>query len=72
MPGPHQHLLFFYRLAINYCTGGYLANSLAVMTDAAHMLTDVTSFGIALLAIALGKQKPSKHLNYGWQRTGKF
>ena len=60
-----------YTLRIHH-TGGYLANSLAVMTDAVHMLTDVASFGISLLAISLGKQKSSKYLTFGWQRAGSY
>jgi zinc transporter 2 len=34
--------------------GGYLANSLAIMTDAAHMLSDVAGFMISYFAISLG------------------
>ena len=34
--------------------GGYLANSLAIMTDAAHMLSDVAGFMISYIAIYLG------------------
>lgn len=31
--------------------GGYLANSLALMTDAAHLLSDLASFCISLFAV---------------------
>ena len=31
--------------------GGYMANSLAIATDAAHLLTDFASFMISLFAI---------------------
>ena len=34
--------------------GGLLAGSLAIMTDAAHMLSDVAGFMISYLAIYLG------------------
>lgn len=34
--------------------GGYLANSLAIMADAAHMLSDIAGFMISYLAIYLG------------------
>ena len=34
-------------------TGGLLANSLAILTDAAHLLCDLASFLIALAALYL-------------------
>lgn len=34
--------------------GGYLAGSLAIMTDAAHMFSDVAGFMISYIAIHLG------------------
>ena len=34
--------------------GGYIANSIAIMTDAAHMLSDISGFMISYLAIYLG------------------
>jgi len=59
---------------VNYLlsVGGYVANSLAVMTDALHMLIDVASFIISLLAIWLGRCKPSKYMTFGWKRAGKL
>ena len=52
--------------------GGYIANSLAIMTDAAHMFTDVMNFGISLLAIWLGKKQSSNSMTFGWQRAGHY
>jgi Co/Zn/Cd efflux system component len=37
--------------------GGYVGKSLAVITDALHMLTDVFSFGLAIYAGVAAKQK---------------
>lgn len=34
--------------------GGYLAHSIAIMTDAAHMFSDVAGFMISYFAIYLG------------------
>ena len=31
--------------------GGYLSNSVAIMTDADHMFSDVTAFVISILSI---------------------
>ena len=58
-------------MIIHYA-GGYFANSLAIMSDAAHMLTDVAGFGISLFAIWLGSKKPSALLTFGWQRAGEI
>ena len=52
-------------------SGGYLSNSLAIMTDAAHLLSDFGSFMISLFALWLGTKKPSKKLSFGWHRAGK-
>uniref|UniRef100_A0A1I8I250 Zinc transporter 2 n=2 Tax=Macrostomum lignano TaxID=282301 RepID=A0A1I8I250_9PLAT len=49
--------------------GGALANSLAIMTDAAHLLTDFASFMISLLAIFLAGRRPSKTYSFGWHRA---
>lgn len=33
--------------------GGYLANSIAIMSDAAHIASDVIGFGISILALRM-------------------
>ena len=50
--------------------GGYLSHSLAIMTDAAHLLSDFGGFMISLFALWLGTRKPSKKLSFGWHRAG--
>jgi len=50
--------------------GGYLANSLAVMTDASHLLTDVSSFLISILALKVAARPISKKMTFGWHRAG--
>jgi zinc transporter 2 len=35
--------------------GGYLAGSLAVMTDAAHLFSDISGFSISILSLYLVK-----------------
>jgi len=34
--------------------GGYIANSLAIMTDAAHLLSDLLGFAISIGALIIG------------------
>ncbi|XP_031553288.1 zinc transporter 2-like [Actinia tenebrosa] len=49
--------------------GGYLSNSLAIMTDAAHMLSDFAGFMISLFAIWVATRPATKKLSYGWYRA---
>jgi solute carrier family 30 (zinc transporter), member 2 len=35
--------------------GGYFANSLAIMTDAAHLFSDLTGFYISILSLKLSQ-----------------
>ncbi|XP_047664061.1 zinc transporter 4 isoform X4 [Tachysurus fulvidraco] len=49
--------------------GGYFAGSLAVMTDAAHLLVDFTSFIISLCSLWLSSRPATQTLNYGWHRA---
>ncbi|CAL8299325.1 unnamed protein product [Lota lota] len=49
--------------------GGYFAGSLAVMTDAAHLLVDLTSFIISLCSLWLSSRPATHTLSYGWHRA---
>uniref|UniRef100_A0A0N5CFD2 Zinc transporter 2 n=1 Tax=Strongyloides papillosus TaxID=174720 RepID=A0A0N5CFD2_STREA len=50
-------------------TGGIIANSLAIMTDAGHMLSDFLSFVISIIAIRLTSLKPTKKYTFGYIRA---
>lgn len=50
--------------------GGYLAHSLAIMTDAAHLLTDVGSMAVSLFSLWVSTRPPTKTMTFGWQRSG--
>jgi cobalt-zinc-cadmium efflux system protein len=49
--------------------GGVAANSLALLADAGHMLTDVAGVGMALLAIWFAGRKPTNGRTYGYLRV---
>ncbi|XP_074543374.1 proton-coupled zinc antiporter SLC30A8-like [Halichoeres trimaculatus] len=49
--------------------GGYFAGSLAVMTDAAHLLVDLISFIISLISLWLSSKPATHKLSYGWHRA---
>lgn len=48
--------------------GGYLSNSLAVTSDAAHMCSDLANFVIGLGAITLADKGVGHKFNYGYRR----
>ncbi|XP_075166360.1 zinc transporter 41F isoform X2 [Haematobia irritans] len=49
--------------------GGYIAGSLAIMTDAAHLASDCISFVIGLVAICLGSRPPDAKMSFGYKRV---
>ncbi|MCL4442244.1 MAG: cation diffusion facilitator family transporter [Firmicutes bacterium] len=60
-------LLTFLILLVE-AAGGLWANSLALLSDAGHMLTDVASLVVAWAAVSLSARPPSKSLTYGYHR----
>jgi cobalt-zinc-cadmium efflux system protein len=48
--------------------GGIMTNSLALLSDAAHMLTDVIALAISLVAVRLGRRPADARRSYGYAR----
>ncbi len=48
--------------------GGWLSGSLALLSDAGHMLTDVAALGLSLLAVVFGARKADAKRTFGFQR----
>ncbi|MHB1834405.1 MAG: cation diffusion facilitator family transporter [Solirubrobacteraceae bacterium] len=48
---------------------GVIASSLAVLSDAAHMLTDAGAIGLALFAARLARRRPKGAMTYGLGRA---
>jgi len=48
--------------------GGFITNSLALLSDAGHMLSDSISLGIALVAFTLGEKAANYSKTYGYKR----
>ena len=48
---------------------GVVAHSLALVSDAAHMLTDAASIGLVLITTKLAARPPAGHFTYGLKRT---
>ncbi|XP_066864011.1 probable proton-coupled zinc antiporter SLC30A3 isoform X3 [Kogia breviceps] len=49
--------------------GGYLAHSLAIMTDAAHLLADVGSMMGSLFSLWLSTRPATRTMTFGWHRS---
>ena len=48
--------------------GGFLANSLALLSDGFHMLSDAISLGVALIAFIYAEKHATKSKTYGYKR----
>jgi len=48
--------------------GGYLANSLAIMTDAAHLFSDLSGFFISVFSLFMSKRAASNSMSFGYHR----
>lgn len=49
--------------------GGYVANSLALISDAAHMLTDVGAMLLSLFAIWVSRRPSNSKMTFGYHRA---
>jgi cobalt-zinc-cadmium efflux system protein len=60
-------VIFFIELV-----GGYLSNSLALLSDAGHLFADVFALGLSLLAVYLSRRPATKKRTYGYHRAEVF
>lgn len=49
--------------------GGWLTNSLALLADAGHMLSDVAALGLSLFAVWIAERPAPARRTYGYYRT---
>ena len=49
--------------------GGYLANSIAIMSDAAHLLSDFLGFIISILSIYISRRVATTEMSFGFHRA---
>jgi cobalt-zinc-cadmium efflux system protein len=55
--------------AVVEAAGGWFAGSLALISDAGHMVTDAAAFVVALIAAAVARRPPSRRASYGYARA---
>lgn len=49
--------------------GGYISGSMAIMTDAAHLLSDFSGFLISMVSVWLGTKEANRRLSFGYHRA---
>ncbi|MBI4917713.1 MAG: cation transporter [Acidobacteria bacterium] len=70
---PRQRLAIALVLAAAYMAaevvGGLLSNSLALLADATHMLSDVAALALSLFAVWVARRPPTARRTYGYHRV---
>ncbi|MEW6488143.1 MAG: cation diffusion facilitator family transporter [Thermodesulfobacteriota bacterium] len=71
--GSRRSLWLAFALTVSFmvaeAVGGWLINSLALLSDAGHMLTDAAAIGLSLLALKVGETPPSATKTFGYRRV---
>ena len=49
--------------------GGYIANSIAIMSDAAHLLSDVVGIGFSVIGLFIGTKNATRKYSWGYHRA---
>lgn len=62
-------VLTFLILAVEV-VGGVISNSLALMSDAGHVLTDVGAIGLSWYAMKQSQRPPTERMTFGYYRSG--
>src|SRR5712691_5421796 len=65
-------LAFFLTLIILIAelVGGFLANSLALLSDAGHVVTDIFALGLAWFAVGQAERPANARKTFGYHRVG--
>ncbi len=50
--------------------GGFLSNSLALLSDAGHVVTDALAIALGFIAAQISKKPSNRHATFGYQRVG--
>jgi cobalt-zinc-cadmium efflux system protein len=50
--------------------GGLISNSLALLSDAGHVITDAFALGLSLIAVRISRRPSDARATYGYQRVG--
>ncbi|TFG46443.1 MAG: cation transporter, partial [Dehalococcoidia bacterium] len=50
--------------------GGLISNSLALLSDAGHVLTDIVALSLSAYALRQAKRPPDHNMTFGYHRLG--
>ena len=53
-------------------TGGFFGQSLALISDSGHVLTDVLAVGVGILTLRLGRKRHTARRTFGYHRAEIF
>ena len=71
--GQRRALLVALGLTAGFCViqtaGAILSGSLALLADSGHLLSDVASLALALVAMQMARRPPTAARTYGWHRA---
>lgn len=62
-------LLLTVAILVAEVVGGYFANSLALLSDAGHMMTDLLALLLAWFAVVQSEKAPTQRMTYGYHRV---
>nr|CCC92555.1 unnamed protein product [Trypanosoma congolense IL3000] len=62
-------LIFCFVFMVVELVFGVLANSLALLTDASHLLTDVGAYALSIVSLRAASRTSCGKYNYGWHRA---
>jgi len=72
--GPERRLALTFLVTVlilvGEVIGGYLSNSLALMSDAGHMVTDALAIAMGFVAARISKKPSDENATFGYQRVG--
>jgi len=72
--GPERRLavtfLVTVLILVGEVIGGYLSNSLALLSDAGHMVTDALAIAMGFVAARISKKPSDENATFGYQRVG--
>src|SRR5579885_789467 len=72
MAGRTLRIAFFLTIIILFAevVGGVLANSLALLSDAGHVVTDLFALGLAWFAATQSERPSNERKTFGYHRVG--
>lgn len=62
-------LIFNLLITLMQFVGGLVANSLGLLSDAAHNLSDVVALALSLMAVRLGRRSATRRRTYAYKRA---